>query len=190
MTCRHSRIEQQQYTFERFGKELRDGLEAASGSEWPPDKATLLEELKVGCMLGMLTCLDREHRRAYVLGEILELDGPEAAAVLEITPVAFRKRLSRAQTALVRFTRMTCGLVRGQNPCQCARKLPDAIRRDRVVPGRLLFANPQRAAAFPAVLQKVRALDEVQRTAVLYRTHSEPEPGAELLARVAAILDA
>jgi RNA polymerase sigma factor (sigma-70 family) len=189
MTCRQSRLEQQRYTFERFGHELHDGLELASEAEWPPDKAMLLEELKVGCMLGMLTCLDREHRLAYVLGEILELEGPEAAAVLEITPAAFRKRLSRARTALVQFTRANCGLVGAENPCHCTRRLPDSIRRGRVVAGRLLFADARRAATFPAVLQKVRALDEVQRTAVLYRTHSEPKPGAELLARISAILD-
>ncbi|HXU06794.1 MAG TPA: sigma-70 family RNA polymerase sigma factor [Polyangia bacterium] len=31
---------------------------------------------------GMLLCLDRPHRLAYILGEILELPGEEAAAIL------------------------------------------------------------------------------------------------------------
>jgi len=30
----------------------------------------------------MLLCLDRPHRLAYILGEILELPGEEAAAIL------------------------------------------------------------------------------------------------------------
>jgi hypothetical protein len=47
----------------------------------------------------MLLNLDRPHRLAYVLGEVLELTGDEAGAVLEISPVAFRKRLSRARDA-------------------------------------------------------------------------------------------
>ena len=50
-----------------------------------------------------------------------------------------------------------------------------------------LFADPDRAAAFPAVLSKVRALDEMRRTVTLYRTHSEPRAGAEMLAQLRAI---
>jgi RNA polymerase sigma factor (sigma-70 family) len=189
LTCRQGRVEAQRYTFDRFGDELREDLDVADASEWAPDKAVLLEEVKVGCMLAMLTCLDREHRLAYVLGEILELDGPEAAAALDITPAAFRKRLSRARSALVQFTRETCGLMRTQNPCHCTRKLSGAIQRGRVDGDRLLFADAERARMFPAVLHKIRALADVQRTAALYRSHSEPPVPAGLLKRISAILD-
>ena len=120
---------------------------------------------------------------------ILELDGPEAAAALDITPAAFRKRLSRARSALVQFTRETCGLVRAQNPCHCTRKLRGAIQRGRVDRDRLLFADTERARTFPAVLHKIRALADVQRTAALYRSHSEPPVPAGLLKRISAILD-
>lgn len=189
LTCRQGRVEAQRYTFDRFGDELSEDLDVADESEWPLDKAVLLEELKVGCMLGMLTCLDRAHRLAYVLGDILELEGPEAAVALDITPATFRKRLSRARSALVQFTRETCGLVRPQNPCHCARRLRGAIQRGRVDRDRLLFADIERARTFPAILHKVRALADVQRTAALYRTQSEPNVPADLLERISAILD-
>jgi RNA polymerase sigma factor (sigma-70 family) len=187
-TCRRSRVEEQRYTFDRFGQELDENLaETQANDEWPADRATLLEEVKVGCMLGMLTCLDRESRLAYVLGEILEFEGPEAGEILGITPAAFRQRLSRARSALVEFTREKCGLVRPENRCHCVRRLPDAVRRGRVQADAALFAAPERAATFPAVLHKVRALDEMRRTAALYRTHSEPRAGAEMLAQLRAI---
>lgn len=189
LTCRQGRVEAQRYTFERFGDELREDLDVADESEWPPDRAVLLEEVKVGCMLAMLACLDREHRLAYVLGEILELEGPDAAAALDITPAAFRKRLSRARAALVAFTRETCGLVRPENPCHCSRKLRGAVQRGRVDGDRLLFADGERARTFPAILHKVRALADVQRTAELYRTHSEPRVPTGLVEQISAILD-
>ena len=135
----------------------------------------------------MLTCLDRESRLAYVLGEILELDGPEASDILHITPATFRKRLSRTRSALIAFTRAKCGLVRAENACDCVRRLPDAIRRGRVQTDTLVFADARRAADFPEVLEKVRALDEMRRTAALYQTHSEPQPGGELLAQIQKI---
>ena len=67
----------------------------------------------------MLLCLDRPHRIAYILGEIFELDGPEAAEVLDVRPAAFRKRLERARTQIVEFTRAHCGMVRPENRCRC-----------------------------------------------------------------------
>lgn len=57
------------------------------------ERSLLIEEVKVGCTLAMLQCLDRPHRLAYVLGEILETPGPEAAEALGISLELFRKRL-------------------------------------------------------------------------------------------------
>ena len=42
----------------------------------------LVEEVKVGCTVAMLQCLDRPHRLAYIVGEILDVSGPEAAEIL------------------------------------------------------------------------------------------------------------
>jgi len=58
---RKSRVEALALTFERFGQDLLDGLEAVRD----PDPI-LAEEVKRGCTLAMLTCLDREHRLASV----------------------------------------------------------------------------------------------------------------------------
>ena len=43
-----------------------------------------------------LVCLDRPHRLAFILGEIVELDHHEGALALGIKAAAFRKRVSRA----------------------------------------------------------------------------------------------
>src|SRR5262245_48894303 len=63
LTVRKSRIEQQKYTFERFGRELEENLSDADS----PDQTLLLEEVKLGCTLGMLQCLDRPSRLAYIV---------------------------------------------------------------------------------------------------------------------------
>jgi RNA polymerase sigma factor (sigma-70 family) len=142
ITARQSRVEAEGYTFDRFANELHDGLaDVPDEGEWPADRALLLEEVKVGCMHGLLTCLDRPHRLAYVLGEILELDGVEAASILSISPAAFRKRLSRARDAVVEFTRVHCGLVDPANACRCVRRLPRAQAIGHVKADALLFCG-------------------------------------------------
>ena len=190
ITVRQSRVEGQNYTFDRFADELRDGLaEVGAEDEWPADQALLLEEVKVGCMHGLLTCLDRPHRLAYILGEILEMDGVEAASILSISPAAFRKRLSRAREAVIEFTRAHCGLVDPTNACRCSRRLPRAQAMKRVDADALLFASEDSAHAFPATLDKIRRLEAVRRTAALYRSSPQPMPGPELLERIRAALE-
>lgn len=133
ITTRQSRVEAEAYTFDRFASELHDGLsDISEEGEWPADKALLLEEVKVGCMHGLLTCLDRPHRLAYVLGEILELDGVEGSRILTISPAAFRKRLSRAREAIVAFMQSHCGLAEPANACRCVRRLARAQALQRV----------------------------------------------------------
>src|SRR5262245_41319617 len=127
--ARKSRLEEQQYTFERFGDELDEGLsDAPIPQRQPIDEALLLEEIKIGCTLGMLLCLDRGHRLAYILGEILEIKSAEAAEILEITPAAFRKRLSRARAGVVGFMKERCGLVNPGSPCRCRRRVNHALK--------------------------------------------------------------
>jgi len=167
LTWRQSRLERQNLSFERFGKELGEGL---SNPAEGPDAELLFQEVRVGCTLGMLLCLDRPHRIAYILGEIFELDGPEAAEVLDVRPAAFRKRLERARTQIVEFTRAHCGMVRPENRCRCGGKVKQAISTGRVNPNQLLFAGKaQDAREFPSVLGSIRGLEEKQRAVALYR---------------------
>jgi RNA polymerase sigma factor (sigma-70 family) len=172
MTLRRQRMEQRSISFEEFGEDLARGL-----SDDSPGEALLLEEVKIGCTLAMLMCLDRNHRLAYILGEIVELDHREAAEVLEIAPATYRKRLSRARASITSFMMSRCGLVNPANACRCRRRVATAVNLGRVDPGNLCFAHSlDRAKRFPEVLVKIRHLEETRRAAALYRSHPIPNP--------------
>ncbi len=174
LDVRRSRMEERAFTFESFGDDLADGMEEAPRVEEDAETALLLEEVKIGCTYGMLLCLDRPHRLAYILGEILELDGREGARVLGISAAAFRKRLERARQAILEFTRAHCGLVNPAVPCRCRRRVRRARELGRIDPSHLLFARDgERARRFPLVLEEIRGLDELRRAAALYRSHPQ-----------------
>jgi DNA-directed RNA polymerase specialized sigma24 family protein len=170
MDCRRSKLETQMISFDEFGKDLEEGL-----TETPKTSDSLLyQEIRIGCTLGMLSCLDRPHRIAYVLGDILEMNSTEAAAVVAVEPATFRKRLERARRSIVSFMKKKCGLAYSQNACRYSKRVKRAIDLKRVNPNQLLFANDQKnAREFPSVLTKIRELEEMQRAVVLYRTHPD-----------------
>lgn len=177
LTLRKQQAEKRAMSFEEFADDLECNWNSVTIPLQPDiDEIMLLEEVKIGCTLAMLLCLDREHRLAYILGEIMELDHQEAAQVLEITPAAFRKRLSRSREKITTFMMARCGLINADNTCRCHHRLPTALNLGRVNPERLLFTSSlEIARKFPNVLVKIRELEDTRRAAALYRSHPQPE---------------
>ena len=112
-------------SFQMFTDDLLDGL--ADEQNAAPEDHVMLNELRLRCTMAMLLCLDREHRAAYVLGDVLEFEHGAAADVLDITPGTYRKRLSRARASVQDFTAKTCGMASPTAPCSCRKRLPSAM---------------------------------------------------------------
>ncbi|WP_162930106.1 RNA polymerase sigma factor [Pseudophaeobacter sp. EL27] len=117
-------------SFQMFADDLLSGI--ADEQIAAPEEHVMLNELRLKCTMAMLLCLDREHRAAYVLGDVLEFEHGAAADVLDITPGTYRKRLSRARARVQDFTAKTCGLASPAAPCSCRKRLPAAMAVGRI----------------------------------------------------------
>lgn len=129
-------------SFEEYGTDLLNDLEPHAPKELAEaERALLQREVRIACTHAMLLCLDRDHRIAYLLGEVFEWSSPEAAACLEVSEPTYRKRLSRARKRVHAATRSHCSLVRDEAPCKCAGRIGPARRQGRIDVKRLLFAT-------------------------------------------------
>jgi RNA polymerase sigma factor (sigma-70 family) len=165
LDVKKSCVERQRLSFTSFAEDLGAGLSPDGPADH--ERSVLTEEVKLGCTLGMLQCLDRPHRLAYVLGEILDWPAPEAAEALDLEPGAFRKRLQRAREAIEVFTRSHCGLVSDAAACACNRRVTAAVRLGRVQPDELRFATA--GASFSEARELIRGIEEVKRVLELHR---------------------
>ncbi|MEO8512958.1 MAG: RNA polymerase sigma factor [Ignavibacteria bacterium] len=100
---------------------------------------TLVNEVKVSCMSGMLLCLDREQRMIYILGVIFQVTDKVGAEIMDITRDNFRQKLSRARKQILNFMYNRCGLMDKNNPCKCEKKTKVLIENGYVNPKKLLF---------------------------------------------------
>ena len=175
VTTRKRRAEREELTFERFAEQLDEGLAPdVPGPAAEVENRLLVEEVKLGCTQGMLLCLDRDHRLAYILGEVFGLTGQEAAEIVGISPVAFRKRLSRARARLHGFMERRCGLVNPASPCRCARRVDHAMKIGRVDPEQLLFAtHPVRLEPDAVSRDVVQEMEQLHSAADLLRGHPD-----------------
>jgi RNA polymerase sigma factor (sigma-70 family) len=138
------------------------------------DKMLLMEEVRIGCMQGMLQCLDKRVRIAVILGELFEVTSEEGAVILGITPAAFRKRLSRGREQLTGFMRKNCGLVNSRNHCRCVNLIGPDIRDKWIDPENLQFVGPRcRTKIDVGIRDRLEELDEISRAIELF--HSYPE---------------
>jgi RNA polymerase sigma factor (sigma-70 family) len=185
LDVKKSPVEQMRLNFQRFGDDLVEGL----SSEGPADseRSLLVEEVKIGCTLGMLQCLDRPHRLAYVLGEILDLSGPESAEALGISPEVFRKRLQHARTAIEAFTRAYCGLASDTAACACHRRVPAALQLGRVHPDALDFA--QQPSSYQETRGFVRRAEQARRALQVHRASQPRASAVDFARRLAQSLD-
>jgi RNA polymerase sigma factor (sigma-70 family) len=174
LTRRKQRAEAKMQTFEQFDVLLEAGRTAQhlqedeSGEDW-----LLVEEIKIDCTMGMLLCLDREDRIAYILGEIFEVSGPEAALILSISAATFRKRLSRARQRLATFMQASCGLINPVATCRCANyAASQRASRGPAFSQRLVFAVPLLTLRKnPQIIAGMRELATLDRMAALFRSH-------------------
>lgn len=183
LDVKRSPVERQRLTFDEFADDLRRGIDEDASEV---ELSLLVEEVKVGCTLGMLQCLDREHRLAYILGEIFELPAPEAADALAIAPPAFRKRLQRARERVETFMRGHCGLVDDEATCRCHRRTAAAVACGRVLPEAPRFA--QRSASFVEVRDLVRRVEAGRRAVEAHRTSHPRGATVDFARRVATAL--
>ena len=154
------------------------------------EEKMLVEEVKRSCTLGMLMCLDRDQRLALILGELFEVSSEEGAAIMDISPAAYRKRLSRARAAMVAFVSNRCGLVNPASPCRCHKHVRNKIAVGRLDPQHLLYADrTDEASEQEALLVRQEELSTLRRTAALLRSHPVYQSSEQTVTAILQILE-
>jgi RNA polymerase sigma factor (sigma-70 family) len=108
---------------ERFAAFLDAGIGDIDTTIEEVEYRLLCEEIRISCTYGMLLCLSRPQRAAYLLADVLGLTDTDGAEILECSRAAFRQRVSRARRTLRQVIDNRCGLVDPANPCRCGRQI-------------------------------------------------------------------
>lgn len=147
-------------SFEFYGDDIRNGkIEDVPDLTQNVDQSVLAEELKMSCTNVMLQCLDRESRCIFILGTMFGLDSRIAGDILDLSPEAYRKRLSRVRKKMAEFLGEYCGEY-GKGTCHCVDRVNYAIQNHRITPERLDFTGAATLAE-ETLLQVKDAMEEI-----------------------------
>lgn len=152
----------------------------------------LLEaEMRAACMQALLLCLDREHRLAFILGAVMDIGSQEGAYVMEITPAAFRKRLSRARARILSFLKGNCDLYQKGNRCKCGTLAAGYVEKGWLNLKQTLFTSSEEPESDNRTLRDYLAdLDDLQRISALFKATPRKKPSNDLANKLKALLSA
>ncbi len=124
-------------SFEFYGNDIENAkIEDVPDLTQNVEKDILAEELKMSCTNVMLQCLDMESRCIFILGTMFKIDSRIAGDILDMTPEAYRQRLSRIRKKMADFLEEYCGEY-GSGRCKCKDRVNYAIQSHRINPLRL-----------------------------------------------------
>jgi RNA polymerase sigma factor (sigma-70 family) len=174
LNVRKTDFEEMSITFTDMGR----GLDETPDFDLPDPKSVpvelplLVEEARIGCMTGMLVCLDRRQRLAFILGEYFGVTSEVGGEVMEVSSDNFRQLLSRARRDLYQFMNEKCGLVNASNPCRCAKKTRGFMEAGYVDPERMEFTRGRLASVSDVAPHRLHELETLDRKhAELFRDH-------------------
>jgi RNA polymerase sigma factor (sigma-70 family) len=163
---------------EQFASFLDAGMGDVDTTLEEAEYRLLCEEIRISCTYGMLLCIPRPQRAAYLLADVIGLTDVEGAEVLDCSREAFRQRVSRARRTLRYVIENRCGLVDPANPCRCGRQIAASeaagiLRRDD-----LPLAEHSREEVRVWIDPVAKQLDDVVAIGDLYRFDRFAAPAA------------
>ena len=170
-------------SFEYYGDDIENGkIQDVPDLTQNVEKDILAEELKLSCTNVMLQCLDTESRCIFILGTMFKVDSRIAGDILEMTPEAYRQRLSRIRRKMADFLGQYCGEY-GSGRCRCKDKVNYAIQSHRIDPLHLDYTE---AAEIPIqtifdVKNAMEDIDGLSQNFSFCRSYQSPERTKHLI---------
>ena len=163
---RKSMFAQHPLSFEYYGEDIVSGKEKdIPDLTMGVDRNLLEQELKLSCTNVMLQCLDTDSRCIYILGTMFHVDSRLAAEILEISPEAYRQRLSRIKKKMADFLDEYCGLS-GKGVCSCSKRISYAIATHSVNPEKPEYTSLEENTEF---LQECKtAMEEIDDRSLVF----------------------
>ncbi len=164
-------------SFEYYGDDIENGkIQDVPDLTQNVEKYILAEELKMSCTNVMLQCLDMESRCIFILGTMFKIDSRIAGDILEMTPEAYRQRLSRIRKKMADFLSEYCGEY-GSGRCKCKDRVNYAIQSHRINPLQLdyMAATEIPVQTVIDVKNAMEDIDDLSQDFSFCKTYQSPE---------------
>lgn len=117
--------------FEDFEAIMSQEAEEPSAAHSANEVRVYVEEVKEGCLVGLLQCLPISQRCVFVLHLLSDLQISEIGRIMGKSENAVRILLSRARSRMRAFLCQNCSLLGGSR-CACANMIEFSLKHDLI----------------------------------------------------------
>lgn len=170
-------------SFEYYGDDIENGkIQDVPDLTQNVEKDILAEELKLSCTNVMLQCLDTESRCIFILGTMFKVDSRIAGDILDMSPEAYRQRLSRIRRKMADFLGQYCGEY-GSGRCKCKDRVNYAIQSHRINPLQLDYMTAAEISAqtMMDVKNAMEDIDDLSQDFSFCKPYQSPERTKNLI---------
>src|SRR5512133_3365895 len=176
LSLRHME-QQKQLTFEQW-PQVPEGMDPRQSTELSPEERILIGQVREGCLTGLVRCLARDQRLAFVLTVLVGLSVEDAASVLECSEEVVKARVSRARRRLADFVDRRCEWIDSGNQCRCKHFVQYSLQRG------LIRGVDSVDGSEPEMERFEAEIDRMRRVTRLYESLPTPAEAPTLSERI------
>ena len=117
--------------FEDFEAIMTGGAEEPAAGHSESELRLYIEEVKEGCLIGLLQCLPVSQRCVFVLHLLSDLPVADVARIMGKSENSIRILLSRSRARMRAFLCLNCSLLGGSR-CSCANMIEFSLKHDLI----------------------------------------------------------
>ena len=165
-------------------------IHTVQGQDVPTDitmleRQYLINQVKEGCLTGLLRCLSFYQRVAFILHVLIRLPVQDVAEIIEKSEGATKVLIHRARKNLKGFLCKNCSLYTPANSCRCEGLLGFSLKK-----GWITKPSQGELQAFtPIDTRRIEEeIESIKKITDLYTTLSEQSPPEDVSLRIQQII--
>ena len=145
------------------------------------EKQSYIDQVKEGCLLGLLHCLPFHQRMAFILNVLLDVNARDVGLILGKSETAVRLLVLRARRSMKSFLCKNCSLYNPGVPCRCENLIGFSLKQgwiERQPENALIRKNHITAADIE------KEISQLQKIKLLYGSFGEMRLNTDMLSRI------
>lgn len=144
------------------------------------EKSAYINQVKDGCLSGLLRCLPLQQRIVFILGVLLDVPNDQVAAVIGKSENAARILIHRSRQNIREFMCNNCSLFDPQNKCRCENLIKFSLKQKWIKENVVTTEN---------IIYTEAEIKSLKRLILLYKSLSENDPSFRLDQKIQQFLD-
>jgi RNA polymerase sigma factor (sigma-70 family) len=142
------------------------------------EKQYYINQVKEGCLLGLLRCLPFYQRIAFILNVLLDVKARDIAAIINKSETAARLLIHRAKQNIKTFLCKNCSFYYPDNPCHCENLIDFSLKQSWI---QKLPDTKATALSQITPLEIETEINDLKKITLLYNSLEDRPPSESMI---------